>query len=281
MEDGRVSVESHEGGHDRDAEDTEPAENQEIPGGDLAAHQRVEVLHQGGGADDHLAGHRRHDRRKHRREDEPRDEGVEKDPAHDEEHLLGFPFPELYLRIAREVADSDERSEDRPRGAQDHPEEADPASGLRLSGAAQRHEPDDDVGLPEVAQAPGRRRNRRNDPQKGVVGKVRKEVEGLGLDLGDPTRGLGPSAEFEDRDDRNRYKRGEHEEALGDVGQRCAEKTAEKGVYEGDDGDDGHSGEIVPAEGADEELARRDHSRRDVEGEEDENDQSRHDAQLP
>ena len=89
------------------------------------------------------------------------------------------------------------------------------------------------------------------------------------------------AAGVDDGDDRYGDEGGEHQQPLGDIGQRRAQESAEERVDHGDGGDEEHSAEVVEAEAGFEELAGGDHARRDVEREEHEDDDSADDAQQP
>ena len=56
--------------------------------------------------------------------------------------------------VLRHVGDAHKPRKDRPGEREGLPAERDPAGTLRVPGVAQRHEPHDDVWLPEVAEPP-------------------------------------------------------------------------------------------------------------------------------
>src|SRR5699024_2840574 len=141
--------------------------------------------------------------------------------------------------------------------------------------------PHDDMGLAEVPQAPSQRRDHGEVGTAGPEGFAAEEAEETGIDVRDVVDHGRRAAGVDDGDDRYGDEGGEHQQPLGNIGQRRAQESAEERVDHGDGGDEEHSAEVVEAEAGFEELAGGDHARRDVEREEHEDDDSAEDAQQP
>ena len=159
---------------------------------------------------------------------------------------------------------------------EEHPADSDGASGHGLPGAADGHEPNDDVRLSEVAQAPGQCRDdaeqrRRRPPDDPVVR----------VDLGDGLGQVGQSPEPNDTRDGHHDQGGHHHDSLDEVGVGHGQEPADQRVDHGDGGDDDHAEVVVHAEGGLEETAAGDHAGGDVEGEVDQNDEATGPAQQP
>ena len=278
VKDAGVAVQCQRRGDDCDNEHAGAAQGHFLLGGQLLAGDVVEVLHQGGGAHDQLRGHGGHDGRQHRGQHQAGDERVEEDLAQQQED--GFRVVDLLGRVPGEVDDAHQCRDDRAEGGQGHPADADAAGGLGLAGGAQRHEAHDDVRLAEVAEAPGRGGEDRHGG-KEAVGSVEagEQVQRIGVDGVQLVGEVAEAAHLDDGDDRHGNQGREHQQALGHVGERCAEEPAEERVEQGDADDDEHAREVVPAERGLEELAGGDHAGGDVEGEERQDDQRGGDAQ--
>ena len=203
---------------------------------------------------------------------------MEEDLAQQQEDR--FRVGDFLRRVVGEVGDANQCGGDGAEGRDGHPADADPAAGLGVCRAAQCHEPDDDMRLAEVAQAPccGRDDAQKPESRRFHTESV-EEVQGPGLGCLDAVDGGADAAGGNDAHDRHGDQGNEHQQALGDVGQRGADESTEECVAQGDHGNGDHADGVVPAEGALEELTRGDHAGGDVEGEEHQDDRRGGDAQ--
>ena len=159
---------------------------------------------------------------------------------------------------------------------EEHPADPDGAAGDGLLGAADGHEPDDDMRLTEVAQPPGQCRDdadqRCGRPPGGPV---------VGIDLGDCLDEVGHSAQVHDSDDGHHDQCRHHHEPLNEVGVGHGQEPADERVDHRDGGDDDHAQAVVHPEGGLEEPSSGHHAGGDVEGEVNQDDQSAGPAQQP
>ena len=139
-----------------------------------------------------------------------------------------------------------------------------------------RHEARQDVGLAEVAQAPGHQRDDGDEVQVlehvEVAGVLRRHLHHGGVD----------AAHGDDDEHRSQDEGEDHQGRLHGVGPAYREEAAEEGVGDGGRGTDPEGGVITHAEGALEQAGTGHHAAGGaVDGEEQQDHQGGEDAQHP
>ena len=175
--------------------------------------------------------------------------------------------------MGAEVGDAEEADGDRAQQAQDHPGHGDAAGvGDGLDGFC-RHEAHEDVRLAEVAQTPGGQR------EDGQYVEVAHQAGGARLEVLDDIHGAGDAAFGVDDHQRGHDEREDHQGGLDGVGPAHGQEAADEHVGDGAEGAHPQGHAVGHAEHALEELGTGHDARGAVEGEEDENDHGREDAQ--
>ena len=243
-------------------------------GGAAAQEGLVEILGEGAGADEQLAGQGAHDGSQDGSQQQASDPGVEQQPRDlDEDGLVVGGDGVGDLGVAAEVGDAEVAHADGTEQAEEHPDHADAAGvgdGVQRFG---RHEAHEDVRLAEVAQTPG---GQREDGQ-GV--EVAHQAVGARLELFDDLHALGDAALVVDDHQRGHDQRGDHQRGLDGVRPADGQEAADEDVGNGAQGADPEGDAVGHAEHALEEAGARHDAGGAVQREEDEDDDRREDAQ--
>ena len=149
-----------------------------------------------------------------------------------------------------------ETDEDCQAHGDDHPYGANPAGDLQLLFVFNGHEPQQDVGHTEVAQAPGQGGNHgegavRRGTGTGVgLGEGQEPGQGFGVfHNGAEPAGLGGGK------NQNEENGNGHDDALNQIGEGGRKEAAGGGVADNHDGGDDHGGHVVHTEQGGKQLA--------------------------